>query len=456
MWQRLQGWNDERLSKAGKEVLIKGIAQAIPSYCMAIFSLSVGLTNDLERMLNSFWLGNKGSDGKSINWLKWERLCVDKKLSDLGFRSLQLLNVAMLGKMGWRLIDEPTALVCQVLRAKYFRNGDFLSAKIGRSPSFTWRSICSGQDLIRQGTRWRIGDGSSIWVFKDPWLRSREPFKVSAQLCPPELADITIKEVDMASLKQRTLFGEDWRVARNNLPSKDRLLARGIAVAGEGLYVDVAAVWKDRNGAVWNNCLPIPAHSISTAASSWTEWKLARELVTRNSTNASYSITCVGWHSISSDTIRCNVDATFFTEERTIGIGMVVRNYEGAFIIGKSIKLSGCRSVEENELIGIKEALSWIKSLGFLRGVVESDCKRACDAISSRERNLMELGIIASSCREELMSLPEVCVVSVKRHQNVVAHYLAKAARDFYLHHVWNEPPSFVEGHLHIPCSCDQ
>jgi hypothetical protein len=43
------------LSQAGKEVLIKSVAQAIPSYCMSVFLLPSSIGDDIEKMLNSFW-----------------------------------------------------------------------------------------------------------------------------------------------------------------------------------------------------------------------------------------------------------------------------------------------------------------------------------------------------------------------------------------------------------------
>lgn len=59
--------------------------------------------------------------------MRWEKLCVSKVDGGRGFRDLHLFNVALLGKMAWRLIMEPEALVCRLLRAKYFPNADFFS-----------------------------------------------------------------------------------------------------------------------------------------------------------------------------------------------------------------------------------------------------------------------------------------------------------------------------------------
>ena len=43
LWKRLQGWKNKFLSRVGKEVLIKSVAQEIPSYCMSTFLLSKSL-----------------------------------------------------------------------------------------------------------------------------------------------------------------------------------------------------------------------------------------------------------------------------------------------------------------------------------------------------------------------------------------------------------------------------
>ena len=44
----LQGWEEKLLSHARREILIKAMVQAIPTYTMSCFKLSLGLCSNLE------------------------------------------------------------------------------------------------------------------------------------------------------------------------------------------------------------------------------------------------------------------------------------------------------------------------------------------------------------------------------------------------------------------------
>jgi hypothetical protein len=57
IWKIINSWRSYPLSKAGKEVMIKSILQAIPAYVMTIYLLPDTLINDIERMINVFWRG---------------------------------------------------------------------------------------------------------------------------------------------------------------------------------------------------------------------------------------------------------------------------------------------------------------------------------------------------------------------------------------------------------------
>jgi hypothetical protein len=59
------------------------------------------------------------------------------------------------------------------LKAKYFPDGDILKATPSNNMSYTWRSILKGVEVLKEGIVWRIGDGSRVDIWRDPWL-SRE------------------------------------------------------------------------------------------------------------------------------------------------------------------------------------------------------------------------------------------------------------------------------------------
>ncbi|EEF43404.1 conserved hypothetical protein [Ricinus communis] len=113
--QRLQGWRRKLLSRAGKEVLLKTLAQAIPNFIMNVFLLPFELCVEIERMLNALWFSSNGRENQGIRWISWECLCVSKEFGGLGFKRLRNVNFAMLGKQAWRLLDENSLVAREVI-----------------------------------------------------------------------------------------------------------------------------------------------------------------------------------------------------------------------------------------------------------------------------------------------------------------------------------------------------
>jgi hypothetical protein len=62
--KKLVGWKEKTLSSFGREVLIKAVAQAIPSYTMSCFKLSKQWCNELQTLCGKYWWGQQRSERK--------------------------------------------------------------------------------------------------------------------------------------------------------------------------------------------------------------------------------------------------------------------------------------------------------------------------------------------------------------------------------------------------------
>jgi hypothetical protein len=157
------------LSSAGREVYIKSICQAIPTYSMSCFRLSKKLCKKLTSVIARFWCGGDEKKRK-MHWRKWEEITIPKGEGGMGFRDLQLFNQSMLARQGWRLLTRPESLCARVLKGRYFHDCDFVAARKKRNSSHTWRAILHGREALNSGLIKRIGDGSTIKVWDVPWI----------------------------------------------------------------------------------------------------------------------------------------------------------------------------------------------------------------------------------------------------------------------------------------------
>lgn len=167
--ENMQGWKEKLLSRAGKEVLLKAVIQAIPTYLMRVYKFPISLIQEIHSMMARFWWGSSDSKRK-IHWKSWEGLCQPKCLAGMGFRDLGVFNDALLGKKILRLMSNENSILSRVLKAKYFPHSSILEAALGPCSSYSWRSIWSSKALVRDGMVWRVGNGAKINVWDDPWL----------------------------------------------------------------------------------------------------------------------------------------------------------------------------------------------------------------------------------------------------------------------------------------------
>lgn len=69
----------------------------------------------------------------------------------MGFSNLNFFNIALLAKKGWHLLHNPNSLLARTLKAKYFKDLDFLNSRLENLPSLTWQSLWTAKGLLLKG-----------------------------------------------------------------------------------------------------------------------------------------------------------------------------------------------------------------------------------------------------------------------------------------------------------------
>jgi len=134
VWKKLQGWEGKLLSQARREVFIKSVIQAIPSFAMGCFKIPIGLCNKIEVLIRKFWWGERGNKRK-IHWLKWDEMTKSKMVGGMGFKDLAMYNDSLLAKQAWRLLTDKDSLFYRIFKARFFPHCTIMEAEESRSSS---------------------------------------------------------------------------------------------------------------------------------------------------------------------------------------------------------------------------------------------------------------------------------------------------------------------------------
>lgn len=146
--QKISGWQNKFLSPGGKEMLLKAVALALPTYTMVCFRLPKTTCKQIASELANFWW-KTNKDSRRIHWKSWEQLSRPKSEGEIGFKDIEAFNISLLGKQLWRMLTQPNTLLARVYKARYFLKFDPITAPLGSRPSFAWKSIHVAQDLIK-------------------------------------------------------------------------------------------------------------------------------------------------------------------------------------------------------------------------------------------------------------------------------------------------------------------
>ncbi|GAU40143.1 hypothetical protein TSUD_163120 [Trifolium subterraneum] len=162
------------------------------------------------------WGGVKG--GKKISWVSWKEVCRPRSEGGLGVRDVAKVNLSLLIKWRWRLLQSGYAFWKEVLVAKYGIMARFKVHWIGHAlpnrVSLWWKDIC-GIDIREDGSWFarnmcrKLGNGNSTRFWLDRWIGS---LPLSDQF--PRLFSLSLNQQGMVREFRDVRGGEDGWVMR--------------------------------------------------------------------------------------------------------------------------------------------------------------------------------------------------------------------------------------------------
>ncbi|GAU29295.1 hypothetical protein TSUD_226660 [Trifolium subterraneum] len=458
MWKKIQSWSGKHLSKAGRELLVKVVAQAIPAY--------------------------------------W--------------------------KQGWHLLTNHDTILSRVFKAKYYPKEGFLEATLSHNPSYVWRSIHAFQVIVRRGLRWRLGNGNNINVWRQPWLRhSNQPYVTTTMIegrKEMKVAELIINNsstwnheliqhilndrdahdttrnltysygkilllkvqnpwCEIAKIPLNLTQQEDapmWRFSKSgtysvrfayyqvmkNIIDNNHLKENGNRKKLWQLQVPnkmmdelngndfsymvmiMWTLWWRRNQKCWDEKSPTIYEVIRRARDALCDWKKVQQQIT-HSNSSNTVVASHSWTKPPAGALKCNVDTTCYTNQNLYGVGACIRDAQGRLVQAFVKRFNG--KPEIAEAVELLEAMKWIQNSHMPMVHVKTDCLQVVHGIRSNSKNNTEFGNIIDMCRN-LINLNQNCKVSyVRRQANRVAYELAQASRFMASPQVFHYCPPCIE-----------
>jgi len=128
------------------------------------------------------------------------------------------------------------------------------------------------------------------------------------------------------------------------------------------------SIWKQRNNKVWNDVTDVQRFVLERATSLLYEWNATRNARLNNNVVSengehSQSVRVIKWSKPNRGRMKCNIDASFPNNENRIGIGICIRDDEGAFFIAKTECLTPMCDAHIGEALEFLTALQWVHEL---------------------------------------------------------------------------------------------
>ncbi|KAH9735301.1 polyubiquitin 3 [Citrus sinensis] len=371
---KLSSWQSKLFSCGGKEVLIKAIAQAVPAYAISVLKVPLSICEDIQKAIARFWWGG-WEKYKSIHWAKWERLCCAKKRGGLGFREFSSFNQALIAKQ----------------------------AKLSSKPSFVWRSILWGRQVLCKGSRWRIRNGEKMYIYKSNWIPKPKTLKPGSPQTLPSCAVVAElirnqqwKEEVIAQHFMKDEAATILSIPLLKSPQPDQLI----------WHYDKHGNYSVKSGniLIFKGKREDPHLSVARAIGILDSYRRIKTLADQT-IPIDQSCNQQAWTPPPNGWFKVNVDVAIKLSDQTAGLGVIIRDSGGKAIAAAVQKVSFRGDVVYMEAAAINLGIQVAQNAKFLPIIVESDSKEVVDLARNRRGCLSEIFWQISAIQASLKSL---------------------------------------------------
>jgi hypothetical protein len=173
-------------------------------YTMSFFLLPISCYKELDKAFKIFFWGFPSKKTRNLSLKAWDSICIPKALGGLGIRKMREVNLALISKLGWKLLSNPDSLWVAQLKGKYLHSKSFLSPpSFSSSFSWLWKCILNSHSFISKGACNLIHSSSSLPIWSSPWIPTLNTFTPSpSPLLQQPLPNLIISDLFISTSPQ--------------------------------------------------------------------------------------------------------------------------------------------------------------------------------------------------------------------------------------------------------------
>lgn len=195
----------------------------------------------------------------------WKKIALPKNIGGLGIRASREVNVCLLGKLVWDLIQENNKLWIHILSKKYSAGHNFFNAAVTSSSSPIWSSIIRARNTLISGYSWRAGSGSSSF-----WFSRWSEFGTLGSLVPI----IDIHDTHLTVKDVMTTNGQRTQLLYTTLPPAVAEFVNNKTISFNAA-IDDAFIWNHNKNGTYSSksgyqwLLSLQNHDLDTLSWTW-------------------------------------------------------------------------------------------------------------------------------------------------------------------------------------------